>query len=610
MRIKSIAQIAFICGLVLISKASLAAGGVHALAMHGSPKYAAGFKHFEYVNPEAPKGGKLRLAYRGTFDSLNPYILKGNAVGDIASYLFQSLTTKSSDEAFTEYGLLAESIEVADDKSSVTFNMRSDAKWHDGVAVTAHDVKFSFETLTTKGHPFYKSYYSHVKEVQVLGDHIVKFVFNVKDNAELPLIIGQMPVLPKHYWHDKEFDKTSLEKPLASGPYKIKEFETGRKITFERVKDWWAKDLNVNKGRYNFDEIEIEYYRDETVLQQALFSGNYDVRLENIAKAWATEYDVPVVKQDLVKKAEIKHKLTSGMQGFSFNTRREVFKDVKTRKALNYAFDFEWSNKQFAFGAYRRTNSYFVNSELASFGVPKGRELEILSEYESQLPAELFQEEFKLPKTSGSGKDMRSHLREAKILLKEAGWELGEDGILARDGQKFQFEILIYSPAFKRWFNPMIGNLKKLGIEANIRMVDVAQYQSRMETFDFDMAVGLFGQSLSPGNEQVNYWGSAKAEVNGSKNIIGIKSPVVDALIEKIVSAPTREELIYRVRALDRVLLWGYYLIPNWYIDYFRIAYWDKFGRPEITPDYDLGVEDTWWYDEAKASNIAEKLKK
>ena len=610
MYIRVFTQMAFIFVFLLVSGVSLAATPKHGLAMHGSPKYAANFTHFDYVNPTAPKGGKLRLAYRGTFDSLNPFILKGNAVGDISSLVYQTLTTKSYDEAFTEYALLAKTIEVAEDKSSVVFNIRPEAKWHNGVALTAHDVKFSFDILTNKGHPFYRSYYSHVKEVKVENDHRVKFLFNVKDNAELPLIIGQMPILPKHYWQEKEFDKTSLEYPLGSGAYRVKEIDVGRKIIFERVTDWWGKDLPVNKGRYNFDEIEIEYYRDETVLQQALFSGNYDVRSENIAKAWATEYNVPSVEQELVKKVEIKHKLTSGMQGFVFNTRRKIFADVNTRRALNYAFDFEWSNKQFAYGAYKRTNSYFVNSELASSGVPKGRELEILSEFKEQLPSELFTQEFVLPKTLGSGKDMRKYLKFAKDLLSEAGWVLGEDGILERNGEKFSFEVLLYSPAFKRWFNPIISNLRKLGIEANIRIVDVAQYQSRMETFDFDMAVGLFGQSLSPGNEQVNYWGSGKADINGSKNIMGVKSPVVDAIIEKIISAPTREELVYRVRALDRVLLWGYYLIPNWYIDYYRIAYWDKFGRPAKTPDYDLGLEDTWWYDDAKAKIVTDKIGK
>jgi len=605
-----IANSAFILFFLIIANMALASEAVNGIAMHGEPKYKAGFTSFEYVNPNAPKGGDLRLAYMGTFDSLNPYILKGNAVDGLGGFVYQTLTIKSSDEAFTEYGSLAESIEMPEDRSYVVFNMRKEAKWSDGKPLTAADVKFSFDTLTTKGHPFYKSYYSHVKEVKVENDYRVKFIFDMQGNLELPLIIGQMPVLPKHYFANKEFDKVTTEVPVGSGPYKVKSFEMGRRIVFERIKNWWGENLAVNKGRYNFDEISIEYYRDETVLQQALFSGNYDVRSENIAKAWATEYDVPAVKDGFIKKAEIKHKLTSGMQGFLFNIRRDIFKDIKTRQALNYAFDFEWSNKQFAYGAYKRTNSYFVNSELASSGVPAGRELEMLSKYKDKLPSDLFNKEFALPKTSGSGTDMRQSLTTAKNLLAEAGWVLGSDGILVKDGHQFKFEVLLYSPAFKRWFNPMIANLKKLGIEVTIRIVDIAQYQKRMETFDYDMAVGTFGQSLSPGNEQLDYWGSSKADINGSKNLIGIKDSVIDDLIKEVISAPSREELIYRTRALDRVLLWGYYLIPNWYIDYHRIAYWDKFGRPAKSPDYDLGLEDTWWYDSAKADKLINKMSK
>jgi len=595
-------------GLLVLSTTASAAEAVNGLAMHGKPKYVDGFANFAYVNPDAPKGGELKMAEIGTFDNLNPYIIKGTSAPGVG-IIFQTLMVKSEDEAFSEYGLIAKTVEVADDRSEVTFNLRKNAKWNDGKPLTAEDVVFSFNILMEKGHPFYRSYYAHVKEVKAENQYRVKFTFDMKGNMELPLIMGELPILPKHYWEGKEFDKTTLEPPLGSGPYRIKEVEAGRKIVYERVKDWWADDLAVNKGRYNFDTIVYEMYRDESVILQGLFAGNYDIRNENIAKAWEVEYNVPAVKDGLIKKEHIKHKLTSGMQAFVFNARRALFQDKKVREALNYAFDFEWSNKQFAYGNYKRTNSYFVNSELAASGVPQGKELEILSQFEDQLPSELFMQEFKLPQTSGSGTDTRSMLAKAMNLLHEAGWKLGESGLLEKDGLQFKFEILVYSPIFDRWINPMIANLKKLGIEATLRIVDTTQYQKRMENFDFDIIIHTFLQSLSPGNEQRDYWSSDKADIIGSRNVIGIKNPVVDKLIPLLVSAPSREDLIAATRALDRVLLWNYYVIPNWYIDYYRVACWDKFGKPEISPEYGLAIVDTWWYDQAKADNIANKVK-
>jgi len=581
----------------------------HAIVLHGEPKYKADFQHLEYVNMDAPKGGNLKLAGVGTFDSLNPFILKGVPASGVSDLVYQTLMTKTLDEASSEYGLIAESAEYPADKSWVAFNIRANAKWSDDVAITADDVVFSFNTLIEKGHPFYRSYFAHVKSAVAENDHRVKFTFDMANNQELPYIMGEMPILPKHLWEGKEFDKETTLTPLGSGPYKVKTFDMGRKIVFERDPNWWGKDLPINRGRYNFDEISYDFFRDETVILQALFAGNYDLRAENIAKAWEAEYDVPPVKEGLIKKEYFHHKLTSGMQGFAFNARRDIFADIATRKALNYTFDFEWSNKQFAYGSYKRTNSYFVNSELASSGVPQGRELEILNEYKDSLPPELFTNEFKLPETDGTGQGMRQNLMRAKELLADAGWVLGSDGVLERDGHKFKFEILLESPAFTRWINPMVENLKKLGIEANLRVVDAAQYQKRMDDFDFDMIVQVFPQSLSPGNEQRDFWSSNKADIQGSRNIIGIKNPVIDSLVDKIVSAPDRTELINYTRALDRVLLWNYYLIPNWYINYYRVAYWDKFGIPAQLPDYGLPVEDTWWYDSAKADNIAKKIK-
>jgi microcin C transport system substrate-binding protein len=581
---------------------------LHGIAMHGAPKYAADFKHLDYANPDAPKGGALRLAVAGTFDSLNPYVIKGVAAPGIGM-VYQTLMANTEDEAFSEYGLLAETIETPQDRSWVVFNLRKEARWSDGKPVTAEDVVWSFNTLMTQGHPFYRAYYANVKSAVAETPARVKFTFNMAGNRELPLIMGQMPVLPKHYWAEKDFAKSTLEMPLGSGPYRVKAVDAGRRITYERIADWWAKDLPVVKGQYNFDTIVYDVYRDETVLLQALFSGNYDFRQENVAKSWHAEYDQPPVRAGQIKKEEIHHSLPAGMQAFAFNIRRQMFQDARVRQALGYAFDFEWSNKQFAYGSYKRTESYFANSELASSGLPQGRELEILQKFKGQVPEEVFTREFSPPKTSGNGQDMRQNLSAARQLLTEAGWQMGKEGLLEKDGQPFKFEILIESEMFERWISPMTANLKKLGIEAKLRIVDTSQYQQRMDNFDFDMTVANFGQSLSPGNEQRDFWSSAKADVKGSRNLIGIKSPVVDQLIDMIISSPDRAELVARTHALDRVLLWNYYVIPQWHLDYFRVAYWDKFGKPAISPKYGLGVVDTWWYDAEKAAKISKQAK-
>ena len=573
------------------------------VAMHGTPKYAADFKNLDYVNPNALKGGEIRLAVSGTFDSLNPYIIKGIAAPGV-TMVYQTLMANTEDEAFSEYGLLAETIEMPKDRSWVVFNLRQQARWNDGLPVTAEDIVWSFNTLMTEGHPFYRAYYANVKSVVAESPYRVKFTFNMAGNRELPLIMGQMPVLPKHYWEGKDFAKSTVERPLGSGPYKVESVETGRRIIYKRVVDWWAKDLPIVKGMYNFDTIVYDVYRDETVLLQAFFSGDYDFRHENIAKSWNAGYDQPPVRDGLIKKEEVSHGLPAGMQSFAYNLRRPMFQDARVRQALGYAFDFEWSNKQFAFGKYKRTQSFFANSDLASSGLPIGREMEILQKFKGRIPDEVLTKEFSVPKTSGSGQDVRKNLGTARKMLEDAGWQIAKSGMLEKNGQPFKFEILVDSDMFGRWINPMISNLKKLGIAANLRVVDATQYQNRINTFDFDMTVANFGQSLSPGNEQRDFWNSAKADVNGSRNIIGIKNPVVDELIDMIVSAPDRDELVARTRALDRVLLWNYYVIPQWYLDYFRLAWWDKFGRPVISPKYGLGVVETWWYDAEKVAKI------
>ncbi|HEY8515064.1 MAG TPA: extracellular solute-binding protein [Candidatus Binatia bacterium] len=581
----------------------------HGIAMHGDLKYGPDFEHFDYVNPNAPKGGRVKQATTGTFDSFNPFIVRGNPAAGIG-YLYDTLMTSSADEPFSEYGLLVEKVEMPQDRSWVAFTLREEARWHDGKPVTADDVVFSFDILRTKGQPFYRAYYGNVDKVEKTGPRTVKFTFKPGENRELPLILGQLPVLPKHWWEGKEFDSTSLEPPLGSGPYKIKSFEPGRRIVYERVKDYWGEKLPVNVGRNNFDEIEIDYYRDDTVELEAFKAGEYDFRIESSAKAWATSYDTPALKSGLMKKEEVPHKRPAGMQGFAFNVRRPMFQDPRVREALAYAFDFEWSNKNLFYDQYTRTRSYFDNSELAATGLPTPAELAILEPFRGKIPEEVFTKEYQPPKTDGSG-DIRQNLRQAAKLLEEAGWKIDPKTrkLTNASGETMRFTILLVTPLFERIALPFVKNLERLGIEANVRTVDTAQYRRLLDQFDYDVIVGNWPQSDSPGNEQRSFWGSSYADKPGSQNYIGIADPTVDALIEAVIAAPDRQSLIDRVRALDRVLQWGHWVIPQWHIPYDRIAYWDKFGKPSVVPDQ--GVQfSTWWIDPEKARAVEEKKRR
>jgi len=579
----------------------------HAIAMHGEPKYLPNYEHVDYVNPNAPKGGRVIFSTTGSYDSFNPFILKGIAAAGIGN-LYETLTTSSSDEAFTEYGLIAEKIEWPDDRSWVAFTIHNEAVWHDGKKITPEDVIWTFNTLMEKGHPFYNYYYGDVLEVIKESNNKVRFNFKGNINLELPLIIGQLPVLPKHYWTNKTFEDTSLDIPLGSGPYKIKKFDSGRSITYELDPNYWGKDIPIKKGTENFEIIQYEYYKDRSIEREAFKSGDIDFFSENTSKDWATSYDTPAVRNGLIKKELIGHENPQGMQGFAFNTRREIFKDRRVRKALSYAFDFEWTNKNLFYNAYKRTNSFFENSELASSGLPTGKELDYLTPYMDVLPKEIFTTEYNPPKTDGSG-FMRLELQKATTLLQNSGWGL-IDGILTNkiSGKKFEFEILLVSPAFERIVLPFKDNLQKLGIDANVRTIDSAQYQNRLDTFDFDMIVSTFSQSLSPGNEQKNFWGSDAAITNGSRNVIGIKDWVIDSLIDKVISSKSREDLIHATRALDRALLWGHYVIPQWHISAYRTLYWDIFDKPSIRPKYSLGTN-TWWIDTKKISTIDQRKK-
>jgi len=577
------------------------------LSLIGEPKYADDYTHFDYVNPDAPKGGRLRQATFGTFDSLNPFIIKGKpgAISDI----YETLMADSMDEPSAEYGLIAKSVTYPDDFGWVEFELHETARWHDGVPMTSSDVIFSFNSLIAN-HPHFASYYKNVTKVEALGDHRVRFEFDETGNRELPLIMGQLYVLPKHYWDGSEgrdFASSTLVPPLGSGPYKIADVDPGRRIVLERVEDYWGKDLPVNRGKHNFDRLIIEYYLDETAMVEAFKGDRYDFRAENSAKRWATEYDFPAVRDGRVVLQTFKTNQASPMQAFIFNLRRDKFSDPRVRQAFNLAFDFEWMNKNIFFGQYARTDSFFEGSELEATGLPGPKELEILEPLRGQIPDEVFTADYENP-VNGDPRAVRTNLRKATALLTEAGWSI-QDGALTSDatGEKMEVEFLLVSPTFERVVLPYKQSLERLGVASTIRVVDTSQYQARVEEFDYDMIVNSFAQSLSPGNEQRDFWGSDSADREGSRNRIGIKDPAVDKLIDAIIFAPDRETLVAATRALDRVLLWNHYLVPQWWSP-LRTARWDRFGLPETLPSFAPagGFPDVWWYEEGFAAKQAQ----
>ncbi|MBV2131216.1 extracellular solute-binding protein [Pseudomonas sp. MAP12] len=581
-------------GVLLLGVAvNAAAAARHALTLYDEPpKYPANFQHFAYVNPDAPKGGTLRQAGDGGFDSLNPFINKGVAADEIG-LVYDTLTRRSLDEPFTEYGLLAEKIEKAADNGWVRFTLRPQARFHDGKPVTAADVVFTFETLMKDGAPQYRAYYADVEKAVAEGERTVRFVFRHKGNRELPLIVGQLPVFPKHAWAGREFNRTSLEPPLGSGPYRIAEVQAGRSIRYERVKDWWAKDLPVNRGQYNFDSLTVDYYRDNIVALEALKAGQFDFWVEKSAKNWATAYDSPAIHDGRLIKEEIVNHNPTGMQAFVFNLRRPQFQDARVREALGLLFDFEWTNRQLFHSSYVRTRSYFENSELAASGLPSPAELKLLEPWRNRLPPQVFSAEYQPPHSDGSGV-LRDQRRRAFQLLQEAGWRLEKDRMVDTSGKPVTIEAMLAQIDFERVLLPYKRNLASLGIELQIRRVDVSQYTNRLRSRDFDLIVNNFAQSSSPGNEQREYWHSSSADDPGSRNFIGLKDPAIDALVEGLINADSRQSLIDHTRALDRVLQWGFYVIPNWHIKTWRVAHWNRFERPAVAPLYDIGLY-TWW---------------
>jgi microcin C transport system substrate-binding protein len=579
----------------------------HGLSLMGEPRYPEGFRRFDYVNPEAPKGGAVRFASEQGFDSFNFVIPRGSPAPGI-NYVYQQLLERSLDEVATEYGEIAEAVRHPDDYAWVEFRLRAEARWHDGRPITVEDVIWSFQVLT-QNNPSMRFYYRNVVKAEDMGGRVVRFTFDAPGNREKPQIMGQMTILPKHWWtgadangRPRDIAQTTLEPPLGSGAYRVARFEAGRTVVYERVRDWWAERLPVNVGKYNFDELRFDVFRDGTVALEAFKGDNVDWRTENSARQWSTQYDFPALAQGRVVRETFPERSSGRMQAFAFNTRREKFRDPRVRLAFNYAFDFEEANRALFFGHYQRVGSYFHGTQLASSGLPQGQELAILETVRDRVPAEVFTREFRNP-VGGSAQAVRDNLREAARLLQEAGWTIRDRALVnARTGERMRVEFLLNSPAFERVVLPYKTALERLGMEVSVRLVDPSQYVNRLRARDFDVIVQSWGQSLSPGNEQRDFWGSEAADREGSRNVVGIKNSAVDALIDRIIFAKDRAELEAATRALDRVLLWNHYVVPQWSLGATWTARWDRFGRPERLPEYSFGFPDIWWWDAQRAA--------
>lgn len=590
---KSPRRAALFAGLLLGLLGSAQAAPQHAITLYDeAPKYPADFKHFDFVNPDAPKGGTLRLSDFGGFDSLNPFIAKGNSAPQI-NLIYDTLTFHSLDEPFTEYGLLAEKIEKDPEHRFVRYFLRPEAKFQDGTPVTAEDVVFTFETLMKDGDPMYRNYYADVDKVVAEDKLRVRFDFKHGNNRELPLILGQLSILPKHWWASRDFNKTGMEPPLGSGPYRITKVDAGRSIRYEKVKDWWGEKLAVNRGFNNFDAVVVDSYRDLTVALEAFKAGQFDFNDERIAKNWATAYDSPAVRDGRIVREEPVNGNPWGMQGYAFNLRRPVFQDPRVREAITQLFDFEWTNKQLFFGSYLRDGSYFENSEMAAHQLPDAEELKILEPLRDKLPPQVFTQVYVPPTSDGSG-IIREQKRKAYQLLLDAGYKIENDRMVGSDGKQLSFEFMLAQADFERVLLPFKRNLAELGIDMQLRRVDVSQYVNRLRSRDYDMIVSSWPQSNSPGNEQREFWHSSSADKPGSRNFIGLRDPGIDALVDGLINADSRESLVRHARALDRALLWGHYVVPNWYLGTWRIAYWNRIAHPQKLPPYSYALQ-TWW---------------
>ena len=587
----------------------------HALSLFGDVKYPEGFKHFDYVNPNAPQGGTVRQVAFGTFDNFNTVVagVKGSIA--VGTELFtETLMTPALDEVSAEYGLLAEAASYPEDHSAVTYRLRANARWHDGRPVTPDDVLYSFEVLKNNS-PFYGAYYRHVAKAEKTGEREITFTFDGPGNRELPQIIGQLPVLPKHWWEGtdksgrkRDVTQTTLEPPLGSGPYRLKDFSPGRSLVYEKRDDYWGKDLNVIIGTRNFQTIRYEYFRDPTVALEAFKADQFDWRVENSAKDWATAYDFPAIRDKRVLREEFPVRDRGAMQAFAFNIRRDKFKDPRVRRAFNFAFDFEEMNRQLFSSQYTRIASYFEGTELAATGVPSGKELEILETVRDKVPVDLFTKPYTNP-VGGDPQAVRNNLREALALFRDAGYEIKDTKLVnAKTGEPFSFEFLVEDPATQRFVLFYKPSLERIGINVDVRVVDAAQYENRLRQWDFDIIVASWAESLSPGNEQRDFWSSQAADQPGSRNLIGIKNPAVDAIIERVIFSKDRGDLVAATKALDRLLLWNFYVVPQWTYPYVRTARWDRFSRPEIMPKYGRSAFPTvWWWDKDKAAKVPQR---
>ena len=575
----------------------------HGISVFGDLKYPSEFGQFDYVNADAPKGGEIKLQSVGTYETVNPFILKGRKEV-LSGLVFDTLMTRAMDEPDAVYGLVAKSVNLSEDGSWIEFNLDSRAKFHDDTPVTSADVVYSFETLVKEGHPRFRIIYRDVEKAEALGSTKVRFDFKPGFHRDLPTRLAALPVLSKAYYAKAKFNETTFTPPLGSGPYRIVKVEPGRTAVYQRVANYWARNLPVNRGRHNFERVRVDYYRDRDIAFQAFFSGQYDFREEFTSRSWATQYDKPPVIKKLILRETLDDQTPSGAQVFVFNLRRDKFKDRRIRAALDLAFDYEWTNKNLFYSQYQRTNSMFENSELAAHAPPSPSELALLEPLGAQVPKEVFSKPFKAPTTSGTGK-IRSNLRKAAQLLRKAGYRVKDGALRDLDGKPFVIEFLNFEPTFNRIINPYIRNLERLGVKATIRIVDSANFKYRTDNFDFDIIVERFVQLLTPGVELRGYYGSTSADIPGSQNLGGIKDPAVDALIENVQAARDRPALIAAVRALDRVLMWNRYFVPQWFKGSHNVAYWNKFDRPKIKPKYARGVIDTWWFNPEKARLLA-----
>lgn len=573
---------------------------VHAISLYDAPALPPDFEYLPYANPTAPTGGTLREAANGSFDSTNPFIIQGTPAEGLTR-IYDTLMESSADEPFTMYGLLAGGIRLDPERHWMEVDIRPQARFHDDTPVTAQDVVFSFRLLRDQGQPFYRAYYANVESVEAIDTRTVRFEFSSSESRELPLILGQLPVLPEHYWAERDFTKPTLDPLLGSGPYAIAEVDPGRRIVYRRVEDYWGRDLPINRGRHNIGRLVYDYFRDQSVALEAFLAGALDMRIEGSAKNWATAYDTPAVSDGAIQRIVLPDGQPAGMQGYVINTRRPQLQDIKVRRALSLAFDFDWLNEHLFYGAYQRTQSFFENSEMAAQGLPEKKEKALLAPFRDSLPRHVFDRPLPIEQPDG----LRPRLKEALELLREAGYEVRDDTLVDREsGRPFTLEFLLYDSQWERITQPFVRNLERLGIQARIRLVDVNQYLDRLRGFQFDMIVGSFPQSANPGNEQRNFWSSAYADTPQSRNLAGVRDPVVDALVDDLIAADDRETLDAAARALDRVLRWGFYVVPQWNFDGTRVAIWDKFGYPRPFPAYtrDLSV---WWVDEDRARSIA-----